>query len=166
MEATAKTFTVKVKPRIGLVIFVSIWGLSCLGMGGFLLVSLVTSLSDTSELYLVSLLLLTGAVFAGNYIRWQLTGIENLTVSDTSLRIFRTGTFFARQLVLKLNELDSVEFDEDKQTPTTIRLYGIGGGKVKLQYLGRQRRFGQDLTLTEAQKLSEELTAEIKKRNN
>ncbi len=166
MTSTAKTFSVEVKPRKALVAFVSFWTLGCVAMTCILIWGLATSLSNYEELYLVLLVLLSAVLLASNYIRWQLTGRENLIISDNSVRVFRSGTFFSRELVLKFNELDKVGFDKDNETPSVIKLYGIGGGKLKLEYLGRLRRFGQDLSLVEAEKLSNDISAEIKKRNN
>ena len=77
------------------------------------------------------------------------------------LELRNTGTLFHRRLHLRWDEIEEITTDDDSSTPWWIKAWGIGGGKVVLTYLGRNRRFGQDLSLREAERIAVEIRARI-----
>jgi len=54
-----------------------------------------------------------------------------------------------------------LNFEQDSRTPHWIEFWGIGGGKISIHYLGRRRKFGQDLSEKQAIDLFEKLQNEI-----
>jgi len=98
------------------------------------------------ELVLVMLAVLTAATLSSNWIVWQLRGKEVLAVTNEGICVWREGALFKRRLFLRLDEVEFIRAEEDRDTPWWIRYqYGINGGSIVIGHNGRKRRWGIDL---------------------
>jgi hypothetical protein len=158
------TFTSKVKTRWLLSIFVIIWTIACFAMIGIIIGGLIGTPSRINDFIAIVVILFIAAFFTINYLIWQFKGHQNLTFSEKGLIFSNSGTWFSNRFELSYSELESVTFDNDEKTANWIKIWGIGGGKIIFGYLGRARRFGQDLSLKDAGIIAGEINIEIEKR--
>lgn len=157
-------FSVKVKTHWFPLIFVFIWTLGCVASIAVILYGIRTTPSRIESGIMTCLVIIFLVLLASNYMRWQLTGKENIIISNTGIEIFKSGTWFSKRLKLAFFEFEGIQVSEDKKTSFTRKFYGIGGGKVVFHYLGRNRRFGQDMTFKEAKKIVNRIKTEISSR--
>ena len=125
---------------------------------------LITTPSRINELIFIWLFLVAASLVATNYLTWQIKGQEILTFTDDYIELKNTGTLFTRLTKIDFTEAEQIVCDQDKQTPRWIHFWGIGGGKIRIEYLGRNRRYGQDLTIQEATSMIEQMQVEFDKR--
>lgn len=133
-------------------------------MIGVLAYGLATTPSRIDDLILIWIILVIAAFVAINYLTWQIKGQENLLLTDKQIELCNSGTWFKRKIEIDYSEAENIYFDNDNETPWWIKFWGIGGGKVRIEYLGRKCRFGQDLTLEQAKSMSEKIKNEFDKR--
>lgn len=77
---------------------------------------------------------------------WQLNGRETLQISN-KIEILKHGKIFKSVKIIEFNEFELVYSEEDNTNSFLAKLYGLKGGKIVINYLGRDTRFGQDITL-------------------
>ncbi len=145
-------------------VFVLIWTVMCIGVFFVLLIGFYQHPNRISDLWLIWIIVLFAAFLAINYLTWQLRGQEILTLNDKTIELRNKGTFFTKHLKITYFEVEKIDFDTDKETPWWIKFWGIGGGKIRIEYLGRIRRFGQDLTMEQAKSMTEKIKVEFDKR--
>lgn len=100
-------------------------------------------------------------IVAINYVTWQIIGKESIQISKEFIEVYNSGTWFKRRLKINFYEFEDLNFEQDSRTPHWIEFWGIGGGKISIHYLGRRRKFGQDLSEKQAIDLFEKLQNEI-----
>jgi hypothetical protein len=145
-------------------IFMSIWTIMCIVIFFVLLVGLYQHPNRISDLWFIGIVILLASFLSTNYLTWQLKGQEILILNDKTLELRNKGTFFTKILRINYFEIDNIISDTDKETPWWIKFWGIGGGKIRIEYLGRKRRFGQDLTMKQAKSMTEKIKMEFDKR--
>ena len=155
------TYKAPVETRWMRTLFMIAWTGIAIAICGILGYGLVTTPSRIHDLILVWLGLLAASILGCNYLSWQLRGGEVIVLRAGGLVLRNTGTLFHRRLHLRWDEIEEITTDDDSSTPWWIKAWGIGGGKVVLSYLGRNRRFGQDLSLREAERVALEIRARI-----
>ena len=160
------TFTSKIKTRWLLTVFTIIWTIACFAMIGVLIWGIIETPSRLSDFIAVLIILIIAAFFTINYLIWQFQGQQNLKFRENDVVFFNSRTFFSNKFELPYSELDFVSFDNDEKTVNWIKIWGIGGGKIIIGYLGRERRFGQDLTLKAARDMTMKIQKEIDRRKN
>ena len=144
---------------------VLLWGIGCFIFLVVLTLGLISEVYP-GKLIFVTCILAFAVLGVIKYLLWQAKGKETLTFTDSQIVIEKSGPLFKKKLELNYFEVDEFLFDEDKETFWWIKFYGIGGGKIIVRYLGRKKRFGQDLTTIQAKKLIEEIKLEFEKRKS
>jgi hypothetical protein len=109
----------------------------------------------------IILMILAGAWVLDRFL-WQIRGKEIVLITD-KIEIIKNGKLYATSYHIALDEIEAVSFDDDRNTSFWIRLYGISGGKLVLEYLGRKSRVGQDISLGLAEIVAKEMDYEIRK---
>ncbi len=125
-----KLFYSRIKPRWLSTLFVLVWTVLCVGMIGVLIYGTVETPSRLEEVVVVCLLLMIAILGAINYMRWQFTGRENIVFTDTNVVVYRSGTWFAKKLMLTYEEIEGVELLSENQSPFLLSLYGFRDGKI------------------------------------
>jgi len=164
MKELPKMFNVKKKTNWFLTIFVSIWVIGLIFIIGVISYGLITTPSRIDDLIAVLIFMILIAFLAIDYLRWQLRGQEIIIFDEAKIEIKNSGTFFTSRTIINYFEAENIEPDTDEDTPKLIKFWGIGGGKIKIEYLGRRKRFGQDLTPKEAERIGKEMKLEIERR--
>ncbi len=126
-----------------------------------LIYGLIGTPSRISDLIGFLIVLVFAVFFALNHLLWQLFGKERLVFHSDRIEVKKTGTLISRKQEMLYVEIESIDFDNDNETPYWIRFWELGGGKIKINYLGRTKRLGQDLSIQAAQKLAKELQEEL-----
>jgi len=163
MQRKELQYKLKKKPNKFLTVFVAIWTIGVFGLILTIIYGLYTTPSRINDFIIIVGFMIIGFLLGFDYINWQIRGKEILTVSENNIEIKNTGTFFKRHLIIQYYELEKITFDNNKETLHWIRFWGIGGGLIKIEYLGRKKRFGQDLKLKEAEKICNEINEYIEK---
>ena len=164
MNDSHKIYQIRKKTNWILTIFITIWTIGLIAEICILAYGLITTPSRISSLIFIWIVMVFIAFLALNLISWQLRGKEILTFTDDYIEIKNQKTYFSRLIRINYFEAEEISFDNDKETPLWIRFWGIGGGKIKIEYLGRKKRFGQNLNLDEAKILANEMKVEFDKR--
>jgi hypothetical protein len=128
--------------------------------GILILVNLVHGVINESirfkDFVLVIVIIITAMIFVMDKFLWQVQGVETLIVSE-NIQIIKHRKLFKSLKSIEFNELEAISFDNDSDTPVWIRLFGFTGGKIKIKYLGRSTRVGQDVSVKYAEIVVEEL---------
>jgi hypothetical protein len=161
-----KIYSSKVKTRWFFTIIVSVWTAMGMMMFGILSYGLIGMPSRINDLWGAWIIIAIVLLLAINYIKWQIKGQEKLTISTKHIQVYKTGIWFTRKLKINYFDIQNIQIDNDKATSRWIKLWGIGGGKIIISYLGRKKRFGQDLTEKEAILLYDEIKNEFNLRKN
>jgi len=138
-----------------------IWTLFCGVILGALTLGLIATPSRIDDLIGVWLAMIAAFIVAINYVTWQIIGKESIQISKEFIEVYNSGTWFKRRLKINFYEFEDLNFEQDSRTPHWIEFWGIGGGKISIHYLGRRRKFGQDLSEKQAIDLFEKLQNEI-----
>ena len=93
---------------------------------------------------------------------WQIRGVEQFVITDR-IEIIKRGKLFKSVSEIDFIDFESITYDDDKTTPFWIKLVGSSGGKIRIAYLGRGIRFGQDISLIMAEIVSKEIDDEMRK---
>jgi hypothetical protein len=165
MKPKTDIHTVKVRTRWFLTIPVLIWTIACGIMIGILTFGLITTPSRINDLIGAWLISITIFILAINYLTWQLIGRENVQITEDSIILYNSGTWFKRRLKIDFHEYEGIFYETHNRTHRWIQFWGLGGGRISFEYLGRARRFGQDLNNTRAKALTETLKKEIEIKN-
>lgn len=157
-----KVFLFKKKTDWFLTAFILIWTTS-------LVISILTVLygfyqhpDRISDLFFILLMMIFVAFLAVNYLTWQIKGREQITFYPEYIEFKRLGTSFTNKTIVKYYEMDDFVLDIQKSLFGTF--WGLGSGKIKINYLGRNKRFGQSLTIEEAENYIALLKIELSKR--
>lgn len=110
------------------------------------------------------LMTLTGVWVLDRFL-WQIRGREVLEISD-KIEIIKTGKLLESIKSIDFYEYDSTSFDNDTKTTYWAKLYWLKGGKIRIKFLDRELRFGQDITLELAETVSKEINEKIEKSRN
>jgi hypothetical protein len=141
-----------------LVLFMVLWSAMAWTMSVVLGYGLISEPLRFPELVLVWLAVLAAAVISTSWIIWQLRGKEILEIDHEGLRIWHERALFKNRLSLRLDEIEFIRAEEDRDTPWWIRdQWGIGGGGIVIGHNGRQRRWGIDLDAKRAEALVTEM---------
>lgn len=118
---------------------------------------LITTPSRIEDLIFIWIFFFLAGLFCIHIFFWQVLGTEILVIDNENLVVRKRGALinFSKRIEKKI--IDNVSYDDDKHTPGWIKFWGLGGGKLIVEYLGRRIRLGQNLTGEEAEKLCEQL---------
>lgn len=108
------------------------------------------------DLAFAVVLLALSIIFVLDRVLWQIRGIEMLII-DENIEVLKKGTIFNSRKVITFSEFESFDYGNDNKIPLMIRVYGIKGGKIIINYLGRSLRLGQDLSISQAKTIVEEV---------
>jgi hypothetical protein len=158
------SFRSKVKTRWFQTTFVFLWTLASIAVIGVLTYGLITTPSRIDDLIFILFILIVAVFVTVNYLIWQINGEEVLTFGQNGIELKNQGTFFKRFLRINYFELEQIAYDPNGNNSRLLKFWGISGGKIKIEYLGRKRMFGHDLTDEEAKTLVINLNAEFNKR--
>jgi len=106
---------------------------------------------DTSFLFSFILLVSVGTIIL-DFILWQIRGYEYIKIDNTYMTIKKRGKIFKSTNIVNLSDIDDIYLQDYRTTLYTlfIRMMGIRGGKICIEYLGRKTYIGQSLTNKEA----------------
>jgi len=108
------------------------------------------------DLALAVVLLALVIIFVLDRILWQIRGVEILVI-DENIEVLKKGKIFTSRKVITFSEFESFDYGNDDKIPLIIRVYGIRGGKIIINYLGRSLRMGQDLSVNQAKTIVDEV---------
>lgn len=111
---------------------------------------------DGELLFILFIFMFTG-IFILKIFLWHLRGKEIITLNNIQLKIARTGTILTIPATFEIGDIENISVGEISTIPLWIRFWGFGGGKIKFEYLGRSRYFGQTLNNYESQIILEKL---------
>lgn len=95
---------------------------------------------------------------------WYLFGKEVILISD-KLIILKKGKLFNTQKSFHFNKIISIQASEDTDTFKIQRDYLYMGGNIRINWINGYYRFGKNISLENAQKISREVTEIIKSGN-
>jgi hypothetical protein len=147
-------------------IFLGLWIIGLILIIGTIIWGLIGMPERISDFAFVLVL----STFVGSWILdrflWQIRGCEVLVITD-KIEIIKTGKLFDSKKSIDFYEYESISFDDDAMTSFWAKLYGLKGGKIRIKYLDRELRVGQDITIDLAESVSKEFNDKIEKlRNN
>ena len=108
------------------------------------------------DFVIVVLLLSLLIIFMVDLFLWQIRGVEILIIND-NIEILKKGKIFKSKRSILFSEFESFDYGNDDNLPLWIRLYGINGGKIIINYLGKSVRIGQDISINQAKTIVEEV---------
>ncbi|HBN05861.1 MAG TPA: hypothetical protein DD434_08765 [Bacteroidales bacterium] len=122
---------------------------------------------DTSFLFSFILLVSVGTIIL-DFILWQIRGYEYIKIDNTSITIKKRGKIFNTTNIINLSDVDDIYLQEFKTTLFTLflKMMGIRGGKICIEYLGRKTYIGQSLTNKEAVENIDELKKKLENNNH
>lgn len=159
MQPTAYKVPVKANPVF--TFFLAVWATGALAMAITLVLSMIDSSRYEVGLFIVAAIVLLLSFLAFNLVVWKYKGQEILLVSTDGILLRRSNNYFKREQFISYHEFESISYDDDSETPRWIKIYNLGGGKIKVNYLGTARRFGQSLSPSEAKELSTQINQSI-----
>jgi len=129
---------------------------------GTILYGLIGMPDRISDLAFVVVLLILIGVWIIDIFLWQIRGVEQFVITDR-IEIIKRGKLFKSVSKIDFIDFESISYDDDKTTPFWIKQYGLSGGKIRIKYLDRGIRFGQDISLIMAEIVSKEIDDEMRK---
>ena len=116
------------------------------------------------DLMWVWFILVLACCLALNAVLWLFRGEEILSFMPDKIEILHRGALLKTGRKIDYTEIDSIDFNADDDTFLLLRIWGFGGGKIRINYLGRNTGFGQDLKISVAGSMVNEMAAEFEKR--
>ncbi len=138
-------------------LLIDIAGLCFIGYG------LIFHADRVGDMWLIWVFFFVIGVFALNIVVWNLRGKEIISITENGITLKKTGNLISTINNITYNELESVNCDNDDETPLWRKFWRIGGGKIIVRYLGTQKRFGQGLDLKTAEQITSNIRATIEK---
>ena len=154
---TPKSYTLHKKGNQILLLFLPLWLAACLLMTGTIIYGMITDGNRFPELWLAVLVLLAIVLLVARMWLWHLRGKEILTAHHDHIEIARQGSFGFSKRHITISEIDSINSSPDNDTPRWLRWWGFSGGTIRIRYLGRAVRCGQDLSEISSATIVEEL---------
>lgn len=166
MKFSSKEYRSDKKTKWSLVIPFSFWTVGFACMTGIYAYNITTldNLMFKDVIAVFTLLLIVSVAI--NYLRWQFVGQEIMTFTNDYIEIKNLGTFFSFYQKISYDEVEKITVDIDEHRPFFIQYWDIGGGKIVIEYLGRNRRFGKDLGNIEAGLMMKSMRRELQIRKN
>jgi hypothetical protein len=144
-----------------------IWAVCLICMTVFLILQNILDPRYQLDFIPIILVMIFFAFHVVNVIRWQLFGREVVILDDNGMEIENIGTFYNDHIKISYNEMDGISYDGgEKRSIISLWSFGMGGGKIVIQYLGRIRRVGQSITIYQAEGLANEMRKEFEQRKN
>lgn len=79
--------------------------------------------------------------------------------------LWHCNALFKNRLFLRLDEVESIHAEEDKDTPWWMRhKWGIRGGAITIGHHGRKRRWGIDLSPVRAERTAGQMRRALEER--
>ena len=125
----------------------------------FGLIGMPDRISDLA--YVVVILILIG-IWIIDVFLWQIRGVEQFVITDR-IEIIKRGKLFKSVSKIDFIDFESITYDDDESTPFWMKQYGLSGGKIRIKYLGRGIRFGQDISSIMAEIVTKEIDDEMGK---
>ena len=129
---------------------------------GTILYGLIGMPDRISDLAFVVVLLILIGVWIIDIFLWQIRGVEQFVITDR-IEIIKRGKLFKSVSKIDFIDVESITYDDYNTTPFWIKLFGLSGGKIRIKYLGRGIRFGQDIPSIMAEIVSKEIDDEMRK---
>lgn len=148
----------RIKTRWLLTLFILIWTVMCMIMTGILTYAFLTSpVRIEGFLIFVLVTLIVAAFAASNYIFWQIKGKETLLINEEKIVFKNENTLFKNKFDLDLALIDNVRINNN----STPKFWGVFGGKIIIEYLGRDKKFGKDISIEEANDIAIKIRNQI-----
>lgn len=156
---------VRVETRWLLTLFIIIWSGMAWALTGVAAYGLLNTPSRIPQLWFLPSVLLAAGIVSASWIVWQLRGKEVFEIADDGITLWHANALFKNRLFLRLDEIESIHAEEDKDTPWWIRRqWGIGGGAIAIAHHGRKRRWGIDLGPAGAERIAREMRRALEER--
>lgn len=159
-ENLIKSFSVKKKRPIALLIFIGVWLIIAWAIVSTIIYGFITD-RFIGELAVVILLIALFSFFVTKVFLWNWNGEESISFYKDYIEIRKRGLPFFSSLKIPYTEYEGIDTTSDK-TLSVLKIYGIAGGKLNIKYLGRSMRFGQSLDNAEAEQLINEIELTLK----
>jgi hypothetical protein len=106
----------------------------------------------TSDFLIVFIVLVFIGILILDWIMWQLRGYECIKTDNLTLTIKKGGKIFSSSKIINLFDIDNIYLEDYRTRLNTlfVKIIGIRGGKICIEYLGRKTYIGQSLTDKEA----------------
>ena len=114
---------------------------------------------------IVVVLLAIFIIFLLDRFLWQIRGIEILIINQ-NIEVLKKGNIFQSKKIVTFSEFESFDYGDDDKIPFWIRLYGINGGKIIINYLGKSLRIGQNISINQAKIIVEEIDHTLERIND
>ena len=100
------------------------------------------------EFLAIPIIFILLGLFILNCILWQIKGYELIRINNETLTIRKKGIIFNIPEKLNLSQIKNIYLKEYKTTIFTLflKIMGIEGGKICIDYSGNSIHFGQSLT--------------------
>lgn len=102
-----------------------------------------------------------GGLFAIYSLLWMLCGREVITLRGESLTLRREVLGYSRERSCKVAHIRQLRAIPDRaelyELATSLRIFGLAGGKLAFDYLGQIEQFGAGIDLAEAESLAAKL---------
>ena len=164
MENIHKIYKFKIKTNWFYFIFISIWTLFLFSMIIILAYNLATTPSRIKDVIVLWIFLLLILFLALDNLSWQFRGQVIIVFNNNCVELKKQGSFIGGYSRIHYFEIDDINYDNDDETQSMIKNLGLGGGKIKIEYLGRQKRIGQGLSNHDAEAIVKEMKLELIKR--
>lgn len=151
---------IPVKTNLLFTIFIALWGTIALLIMVTISSGIIICLCNY-ELFSAVLFILIAVILSYNLVVWRIAGAEIIQIHDDGILLTRSRTIFRKKRFISFNEFESVVVNNDKDTPRWIKLYSIGGGKIKIKYLGRNTRVGMSIHIQDAESIVNEINNTI-----
>ncbi len=158
-------FESTVEPRLLLILFMLLWSGMAWLMTAILGYGFYTEPTKYPELVAVWIAVFGAAVMSTSWIIWQVRGKEIIEITDEGMTLRHVNALFKNRLFLRIDEVESINAEVDKDTPWWIRQqWGIGGGSIAVGHHGSTRRWGIDLRPARAERIAQELRRALEER--
>ena len=151
-------YKIDIKKRTSwpLAIFLGLFLFSGIGILGTIIYGIISESQSFDEFYFSAFILLVVLIIVADILLWQLKGVESIII-DNEIRLIKHGKLFEMKRSIKFNEFESIQVANDLESPFWIKIYGLGGGKIIFNYLGRKAKIGQDISIDYAEIVADEI---------
>jgi len=143
-------------------IFIGLWIIGWFAILGTIFYGLIGTPDWINDLAFEIVLILLSGIWVIDLFLWQIRGVEQFVINDR-IEIIKCGKLFKSVSKIDFIDFESITYDDYNTTPFWIKLFGLSGGKIRIKYLGRGIRFGQDISLIMAEIVSKEIDDEMRK---
>lgn len=152
------SFIIKKKQNWFILFLTGVWLIVWFGIFTTVLYGLATDTDKLDEeIVIFTTFFFIAAIFVFKIFLWHLRGKEKIVLNDNELKIEKLGTIFTFSQKYELHLIENLSLTSIPTTPLWIRIWGLGGGQIKFEYLGQNKYFGQSLNREEASVIIKDL---------